>query len=81
MNNNQEELIMGGFDKYWLMQKLEKLGWVEVEVIDPKDDFYQNKYMMRPPDALWKNKPESFHVYDAVDLQGILGKPILDDEQ
>ena len=67
---------MGGFDKAWLMIKLEKLGWIEVEVLDPDDDFYQNIYMMEPPDSLWENKRKSFHVYDAKDLQDILGEPV-----
>ena len=71
---------MGGFDKAWLMIKLEKLGWVEVEVNDPEDDFYQNIYMMKPPDSLWKNKRKSFHAYDAEALQNILGDPVPDKE-
>jgi hypothetical protein len=29
---------------------------------------------LTPPDDLWKNRPKDFSIYDAVDVQEILGK-------
>lgn len=55
---------MGGLDKYLRCDALVEHGWVEVEY---------NRLV--PPDSLWKNKPESFHVYDALELQACLGDP------
>ena len=42
---------MSGFDKMIAIERLEKLGWVEVE-----DD------CLSPPESLWENKPEKFYV-------------------
>jgi hypothetical protein len=39
-------------------------GWKEVS---------DNEFI--PPDDLWKNKPNTFRVYDAIDLHAILGDP------
>ena len=52
---------MSGFDKMIAIERLEKLGWVEVE------DCY-----LSPPESLWKNKPEKFYIHDAEDLENIL---------
>lgn len=52
---------MGGFDKYLLGLELQKLGWIEVE---------ENYYT--PPQSLLKCK-KRFNVYDARDLQNMIG--------
>ena len=33
-----------------------------------------DKDRLTPPDDLWKNRPKDFRIYDAVDVQEILGK-------
>lgn len=65
---------MSGCDKSSLMQDLIDLGWKEV----PSSDDCQSRsgFCLVPPDSLWNNKPRAFYVYDARDLQNILGKPI-----
>jgi hypothetical protein len=64
---------MSGFDKFVLMEKLKKLGWKEAGGDD-------DPYGMIPPDELWKDRPHRFYVYDARDLQNILGQAIPEDE-
>ena len=54
---------MGGFDRARLERRLIELGWSLT--VDDK---------LIPPDSLWKNKKQSFHVYDADDLQNLLGE-------
>lgn len=58
---------MAGLDKHILIDKLIELGWI----VDPYDCL-----RLTPPDSLWKNKPKSLWVYDAKDLQDILGEEI-----
>ena len=62
---------MAGFDKYLLGEKLKAAGWEEVsgEQIDTETAFI-------PPDSLWAGKPPVFSVYEARDLQCLLGKPM-----
>lgn len=33
-------------------------------------------YKLVPPSSLWENKPKFFSVYDARDLQEMLGSPV-----
>ena len=40
------------------------MGWDETE----------DEGRLIPPDDLWKNRPKDFLIYDAVDVQEILGK-------
>lgn len=54
---------MSGFDKFRMCELLKEHGWIEVE---------ENRFV--PPDSLWQNKPKSFHVYEAIDLQNFIGK-------
>lgn len=56
--------MMSGFDKSIRCRALKENGWVEV-----KDN------LLIPPDSLWKNKPKSFYVYDALELHKLLGNP------
>ena len=61
---------MSGFDKYWLEQILITLGWR-----DAGDN------MVIPPDALLDdNKGVRFYIYDARDLQNLLGDPVPEEE-
>jgi len=55
---------MGGLDKAMRCNALVESGWKEI-----------SENQLVPPDDLWENKPESFHVYDAIELHGILGAP------
>lgn len=55
---------MGGFDKAVRCRALMEHGWIEIE-----------DNMLVPPDSLWQEKPISFYVYDAIELQGYLGNP------
>jgi len=55
---------MSGFDKAKLCCLLEKLGWIE-------DPDRENHYI--PPESLWIDKQKSFYVYDAVEIQDLLG--------
>lgn len=57
---------MAGFDKYVLMEKLKKLGWKEGG----------DGYEMEPPPELFEKRPRLFHVYDAKDLQNLLGEEV-----
>jgi len=50
-----------------LIDKLVELGW-KIDIDDP--------IALIPPDSLWNNKPKSFWIYDAKDLQEILGEEI-----
>jgi len=53
---------MGGIDKALRCSELVEHGWKEVS---------DNRLV--PPDELWNNKPKSFDVCDAIDLQSMLG--------
>lgn len=52
---------MAGFDKVILAEKLIELGWKET---------HDGQFI--PPDNLWDNKPESFNIYDAEEIQNLL---------
>jgi len=54
---------MAGFDKLLIEEKLKKLGW--------KEDSNKKNYYI-PPEELWGNKPESFYIYSADELQELL---------
>lgn len=56
---------MSGVDRGRIGGELEALGWQEDE---------EGNYI--PPQSLWDNKPTSFYVYEAADLQELLGKSI-----
>ena len=56
---------MSGFDRAIMIRQLKKLGWKEV-----------NGDNLAPPDELWENKPKMFYVYDARNLQDLLGESI-----
>lgn len=60
---------MAGFDKWVMTERLKGLGWAEVESDDPA-----LRYHMVPPESLFTNRPKSFYVYDAKDLQDMLGE-------
>ena len=49
------------FDKSMMYDVLKDHGWVEV-----------SEGRLSPPPSLWENKPNTFNVYDAIDLQDIL---------
>lgn len=53
---------MSGWDKNMMYTVLKDQGWAEV---------YEGR--LSPPNSLWENKPNTFNVYDATDLQDILG--------
>lgn len=53
---------MSRMDKTNIAELLKEYGWSEI-----KDGTF------KPPDSLWENKPESFPVCDALDLQNTLG--------
>jgi len=56
---------MSGFDKYLVIEELKKLGWEEIQ---------DEKYMMKPPDELLeKAKGKKFYIYNARDVQELLG--------
>jgi hypothetical protein len=55
---------MAVMDKISLTNKLIKLGWTIESSLNWK---------MIPPDSLWENKPKSFDIYDAIDIEGLLG--------
>lgn len=52
---------MSGFDKSMMYDVLKEHGWVEV-----------SEGMLSSPKSLWENKPNTFNIYDATDLQDIL---------
>lgn len=54
---------MAGADKYHITNDLISKGWVEVE-----------NNVFRPPQSLWDNRPATFSIYDARDLQDELGE-------
>jgi hypothetical protein len=56
---------MSGIDKANLMNKLITFGW--------KED-HAKAYHLVPPEELWIHKPKSFYIYDALELQNILGE-------
>ena len=59
---------MSGIDRARLAQKLIDLGWTE-----------DNNDMLTPPDKLFENKPVKFYVYEAEQLQDLLGECVTDD--
>lgn len=59
---------MGALDKYSLMEKLIEAGWTHA----PGTCDSKAGYCLVPPDSLWQNKPLSFYVYYARDLQELL---------
>ncbi len=67
---------MAGFDKWLIMEKLKRLGWTEAEPDDP-----ERPYQMIPPASLFANRPKTFHVYEAEDLQNLLGEPVDDNDE
>jgi hypothetical protein len=70
---------MSGVDRLVLMEKLKQLGWIEAP---PNIDCGSLSHCcLVPPESLWLNKPKSFYVYDAIDLQNILGKMVHDEER
>jgi hypothetical protein len=56
----EDELV----SKEEIKDALITMGWDETEDVD----------RLAPPDDLWENKPKDFYIYDAVDVQEILGK-------
>lgn len=66
---------MAGFDKMMLGRKLEKHGWIE----DTNNTHGIYSYI--PPESLFKQRPKSFYVYDAEELQGLLGKSMKTSEE
>ena len=61
---------MSAHDKVTIMEKLIALGWKEAP---PEADCGSRAhYCLVPPDSLWLNKPKSFYVYDAEELQNLL---------
>ena len=68
---------MGGFDKYLLGEKLKALGWKE---LNPDAEPLAPDYLHYvPPESLYKDAPTSFWIYDAEQLQHLLGQPVLED--
>jgi hypothetical protein len=57
---------MAAFDKLRLEEKLVALGW---EVIEKPDQ----PWRLKPPQILWDQRPSDFYIYDARDLQELLG--------
>lgn len=56
---------MAAYDKLLILDKLLKLGWSESTVPG-------KSWQVVPPDSLWKERPASFHVYDAQTLVNLL---------
>jgi hypothetical protein len=61
---------MSGFDKAILIEKLKELGWKECSNMS---------YDLIPPDKLFDNaKGIPIYVYDARDVQNLLGEEVKD---
>ena len=54
---------MSGVDRARIERRLLELGWTLTS-----DD------KLIPPDTLWENKKKSFHVYEADDIENMLGE-------
>ena len=67
-----KERTMAGYDRIILEDKLTKMGWTVCLTADGKD-------AMIPPTSLFENMPKHFHVYDARDLQNILGESVAEE--
>jgi len=63
---------MAGYDRMVLEEKLIEKGWRVVEV-DGKD-------MMIPPASLFERAMKHYHVYQAQELQNLLGDPAAEEE-
>ena len=61
------------------MQKLIALGWQEAPP-DVECDSLSHACLI-PPETLWQNKPAAFYVYDARDLQNLLGEGVPYDDE
>lgn len=73
---------MAGFDKVRLMDKLIALGWREPNEEERKvlaEDGGNPGYFLIMPHELYANMSKFFHVYDARDLQNLLGEPIIEE--
>jgi hypothetical protein len=57
---------MAAWDKVVLGEKLVELGWTEIR----KDGLA----LFVPPESLWQQRPPAFRVYEAIDLQNLLGE-------
>jgi len=64
---------MSGFDRMILGEKLEKLGWTRAPELDCGS---LSGACYIPPESLWQNRPAQFYVYDARDLQNMLGESV-----
>ena len=69
---------MSGFDKLNLMRELINKGWRQAIPQNDCESF--GGYCLVPPESLWKNKPSSFYVYDAENLQDLLEPKGEDDD-
>ncbi len=69
---------MSGFDRAILMEKLIVLGWQEAPANIDCDSLSHS--CLVPPEELWRKKPKAFYVYQARDLQNILGEEVQEDE-
>jgi hypothetical protein len=69
---------MAALDKYLLCERLKELGWREAseDELEPPD--VRNRLV--PPDSLWANKQQTFHVYQARDIQELLGVAVDEDD-
>jgi hypothetical protein len=74
----KKERFMAGFDRAVLMEKLIALGWKEAPANVDCDSL--SHACLVPPDSLWQNKPKAFYVYDARDLQDLLGESVPEDD-
>ena len=67
---------MAAFDKWNMARKLVALGWEEVDAPEGRRGTY-----LKPPARLFENAPQAFYVYDARDLQNLLGVEVPEDDE
>jgi hypothetical protein len=73
---------MAGFDKVRLMDKLIALGWSELNQTGRGVVLAEGgnpDYILVAPEDLYINPRRLFHVYEARDLQNLLGESIDED--